>query len=194
MNNPYDTFSYYITDYSRGSPAKQQPLDIPVYETHGGLDPQADVFTAGNSSGNNNGHSRYKEGDNHDHHDHDHHLESRDNGWPPDLPRQRSDTSPVHKRARSEHARDVGDCQSNTIDWDSDDIDALVALLDKGEKIKWKYISGELYRSRGKRLTVTACQDKFREMFGVVEFASLLGSSLPYVAYPNGWDCLPDSV
>lgn len=77
--------------------------------------------------------------------------------------------------------------------WDNDDIETLRDLLEHGERAKWKYISSELTRERNKRIPAVACQKKFKDMFGVAEASSALGSSLCYVVAPNGWACLEDS-
>ncbi len=74
--------------------------------------------------------------------------------------------------------------------WDPDDIEALINLLELGERAKWKYISAELSNLQNKRITSTACQKKFKEMFGVAESLSTLGSSLCYVVADDGWLCL----
>lgn len=76
--------------------------------------------------------------------------------------------------------------------WDEDDIETLRDLLELGERAKWKYISTELTRERNKRIPAVACQKKFKDMFGVAEASSALGSSLCYVVSPNGWACLDD--
>ncbi|KAF5092246.1 hypothetical protein D0Z00_004676, partial [Geotrichum galactomycetum] len=77
--------------------------------------------------------------------------------------------------------------------WDDDDVETLRELLELGERAKWKYISTELTRERNKRIPAVACQKKFKDMFGVAEASSALGSSLCYVVSPNGWACLGDS-
>lgn len=77
--------------------------------------------------------------------------------------------------------------------WDAEDIETLRDLLELGERAKWKYISTELTRERNKRIPAVACQKKFKDMFGVAEASSALGSSLCYVVSPNGWSCLGDS-
>lgn len=76
--------------------------------------------------------------------------------------------------------------------WDEDDVETLRDLLELGERAKWKYISTELTRERNKRIPAVACQKKFKDMFGVAEASSALGSSLCYVVSPNGWACLDD--
>ena len=65
--------------------------------------------------------------------------------------------------------------------WDKDDLDTLKELLEIGERAKWKFISTELTRERNKRITAVASQKKFKDMFGVAEASSALGSSLCYV-------------
>ena len=77
--------------------------------------------------------------------------------------------------------------------WDKDDLDTLKELLEIGERAKWKFISTELTRERNKRITAVASQKKFKDMFGVAEASSALGSSLCYVVPPNGWSCLDQS-
>jgi hypothetical protein len=79
---------------------------------------------------------------------------------------------------------------SQTIEWDDQDVEALRDLLEPGERAKWKFVSSELSRERNKRITAVACQKKFKDMFGVAEASSILGSSLSYVVSPNGWDSL----
>lgn len=74
--------------------------------------------------------------------------------------------------------------------WEQDDLDALVDLLEAAERHKWKHISSELSRKLDKKVTPLACQKKFKEMFGVAENSSLLGSSLCYAYYDNGWNCV----
>lgn len=74
--------------------------------------------------------------------------------------------------------------------WEKEDIDCLHELLEIGERAKWKYIATELTRERNKRMTAVACQKKFKEMFGVAEASSVLGSSLCYVVSANGWASL----
>ncbi|KAG5366459.1 hypothetical protein CJU89_0891 [Yarrowia sp. B02] len=74
--------------------------------------------------------------------------------------------------------------------WEQDDLDALVDLLEAAERHKWKHISSELSRKLDKKVTPLACQKKFKEMFGVAENSSLLGSSLCYAYYDNGWACV----
>ncbi|KAG5356781.1 hypothetical protein CKK34_6160 [Yarrowia sp. E02] len=74
--------------------------------------------------------------------------------------------------------------------WEQDDLDALVDLLEAAERHKWKHISSELSRKLDKKVTPLACQKKFKEMFGVAENSSLLGSSLCYAYYDNGWSCV----
>ncbi|ANB11349.1 adhesion and aggregation factor [Sugiyamaella lignohabitans] len=76
------------------------------------------------------------------------------------------------------------------VDWNAEDIDCLKDLLEAGERAKWKYISDEVSRERNKRIPATACQKKFKEMFGVAEASSILGSSLCYVVFPDGWASL----
>lgn len=78
--------------------------------------------------------------------------------------------------------------------WDNEDVDALRELLEMGERAKWKYIAGELTKERNKRVTAQACQKKFKDMFGVAEASSTLGSSLGYVVSPSGWECLGDDL
>jgi hypothetical protein len=87
-------------------------------------------------------------------------------------------------RSRYEHL-----CNQR-VDWDKDDIECLRSLLEVGERAKWKFISAELSKDRNKRIPPTACQKKFRDMFGVAEASSMLGSSLAYVVFPDGWSCL----
>ncbi|CAN6629797.1 hypothetical protein TRVA0_012S01618 [Trichomonascus vanleenenianus] len=74
--------------------------------------------------------------------------------------------------------------------WDRDDVETLRDLLEIGERAKWKFISAELTKDRNKRITSIACQKKFKDMFGVAESSSVLGSSLCYVVSPNGWSSL----
>lgn len=74
--------------------------------------------------------------------------------------------------------------------WEQDDLDALVDLLEAAERHKWKHISSELSRKLDKKVTPLACQKKFKEMFGVAENSSLLGSSLCYAYYDGGWGCV----
>lgn len=76
--------------------------------------------------------------------------------------------------------------------WSLEDIENLKELLDQGERAKWKYIASELTKERNKRITTQACQKKFKDMFGVAEASSPLGSSLAYVVSPDGWACLGD--
>lgn len=95
----------------------------------------------------------------------------------------------------SEHAarlryHQLTDEPTEPLAWDKDDVDCLKELLETGERAKWKFISAELTKERNKRITAIACQKKFKEMFGVAESSSVLGSSLCYVVSPNGWNCL----
>lgn len=76
--------------------------------------------------------------------------------------------------------------------WNYEDVETLTDLMDQGERAKWKYIASELTKERGKRITASACQKKFKDMFGVAEASSPFGSSLPYVVAAEGWDCLGD--
>lgn len=76
--------------------------------------------------------------------------------------------------------------------WTSEDAAALVEILEQAERAKWKYIANELTKERNKRITLHACQKKFKDMFGVAEASSQLGSSLAYVVSPDGWECLGD--
>lgn len=76
------------------------------------------------------------------------------------------------------------------ISWNSDDIECLRALLEAGERAKWKFIAAELTKQRNKRIPAVACQKKFKDMFGVAESSSILGSSLCYIVPPDGWSCL----
>ncbi|ODQ64724.1 hypothetical protein NADFUDRAFT_43026 [Nadsonia fulvescens var. elongata DSM 6958] len=80
--------------------------------------------------------------------------------------------------------------RKRNVNWDDDDVLVLRELLEAGERAKWKFISAQLSNSRQKRVTSTACQKKFLDMFGVAESSSVLGSSLCYVAHETGWDCL----
>lgn len=86
---------------------------------------------------------------------------------------------------------DISDKDSPS--WDPTDIESLRDLLEQGERAKWKYIASELTKERNKRITAHACQKKFKDMFGVAEASSPLGSSLAYVVSPNGWGCLGDN-
>lgn len=208
MQNPYDHFSYYFPEYSGSTsrpstsqhpPSAHQQKYVPLYESQDLVrlshSPRRHkVARSKHSNDISQGTSLHEEQASTDRQP----VVSGNWHEGPYDSKQRLPTSsewlyPVIQENSHSIKRKV-DLPSGANDWDSEDIENLLVLLDKGEKAKWKYISGELYRIRGKRLTVTACQDKFREMFGVVEFASVLGSSLPYVAYPNGWDCLPDSL
>lgn len=78
------------------------------------------------------------------------------------------------------------------ISWNDDDIECLRALLEAGERAKWKFIAAELTKQRNKRIPAVACQKKFKDMFGVAESSSILGSSLCYIVPPDGWGCLND--
>lgn len=79
---------------------------------------------------------------------------------------------------------------TQSVIWDDEDVDALRELLEAGERAKWKFLSSELSHERNKRITAVACQKKFKDMFGVAEASSILGSSLCYVVSPNGWSSL----
>lgn len=96
----------------------------------------------------------------------------------------------------SSHSRGttLGNNDNNVVtfhsQWESNDIESLCHLLEVGERAKWKYISTQLSNIREKRITTSACQKKFKEMFGVSEGLSVLGSSLCYIIPENGWNCL----
>lgn len=74
--------------------------------------------------------------------------------------------------------------------WDAEDVRTLRDLLEVGERAKWKHVATELTKLQGKRIPAVACQKKFKDMFGVAEASSLLGSSLCYVVARDGWACL----
>ncbi|KAK9475408.1 uncharacterized protein V1510DRAFT_409108 [Dipodascopsis tothii] len=66
--------------------------------------------------------------------------------------------------ARNRYQVLIGQQGSGNVVWDAEDEAALRALLDEGEKVKWKFISSELSKLRNKRMTPASCQRKMVEL------------------------------